>query len=89
MRQHVEQLQSVHKESEVEVDRLLDEHEKVLADARAAGADYEEQESYIFQVESIHEGAIDTLHKLQLEVNGLRWTTNHLMATYGVLQEEI
>ena len=85
----LKQLQKIHAESDVEVSRLLDENTKMLADTRAADEDYEEQERHISQIESIHEDAIDRLHKLQLEANGLRWTTNHLMATYGVLQEEI
>ena len=85
----LKQLQKIHAESDVEVSRLLDENTKMLAGTRAADEDYEEQERHISQIESIHEDAIDRLHKLQLEANGLRWTTNHLMATYGVLQEEI
>ena len=85
----LKQLQKMCTESDVEVSRLLDENTKMLADTRAADEDYEEQERHISQIESIHEDAIDRLHKLQLEANGLRWTTNHLMVTYGVLQEEI
>ena len=85
----LKQLQKIYTESDVEVSRLLDKNAKILADTRAADEDYEEQEMHISQIESIHEDAIDRLHKLHLEANGLRWTTNHLMTTYGVLQEEM
>ena len=41
----VEQLQQLYKQSEVEVDRLLDEDEKLQIDARAADDECDEQES--------------------------------------------
>ena len=60
----LKQLQKTYTELDVEVGRLLDESAKMLADTLTADEDYEEQERYISQIESIQEDAIDRLHKL-------------------------